>query len=206
VTKHETYRRPVARFNVESRFGLVNRASTLAAFLIICFMFLLCIYLTGPSSGDWLGYAQLYGDQGGWLLDKKRDPGFILVIDSAYSLFGKYGYQNFRIILSTIFVAFATCVVWSMPIQVRLPQISSVVTALIVGSAFSLKSFVQIREGLAFLFIIVPTVAMFAKGRSGLFLSAFCTIGALSFHSGSLVLGAVWLISLTLMAFSDRVV
>jgi hypothetical protein len=183
-----------------------SATAALAAAFVIFSMTLLFKALTGPASGDWLGYAQLYSDQGGWLLDQKRDPGFLLILNCAHSMFGRYGYSYFRIVLSIIFTAFATWLVCSIPIQSRLPQLSSVVAALIVVSAFSLKSFVQIREGLAFLFIVAPTVAMFARHRSGILISGLGALAALTFHSGTIVLGITWLVALALTALSDHVI
>jgi hypothetical protein len=155
--------------------------------------------LTGPLNGDWIGYAQLYDEQGGWLLDEKRDSGFLFILKIAHLLFGRYGYEVFRFALSTAFTIFAVWLVSAMPRQSRVAQFSSLATALIVISIFSLKGFVQIREGIAFLCILIPIVSTFARRRGGLVSILLGTIAALAFHSGTIVLAVMWLISLFLL-------
>jgi hypothetical protein len=115
------------------------------------------------------------------------------------------GYPEFRILLSILFSIFAAWLVFSMPIQSRLDRLSSLATALVVTCAFSLKGFVQIREGLAFLLIAAPLVAMFANGRHGLLVSGFATLAAVAFHAGAAVLAGTWVVALTLMTLRDQI-
>ena len=176
-----------------------------ASIFVVGAMFVLFETLTGPSSGDWLGYARLYADQGGWLLDQRRDPGFLLILDTAHSLFGRHGYASFRVALSIIFVLFSVWLVCSMPPQERAAKLTSMITALIVVSSFSLKGFVQIREGIAFLFVLAPLVPIFARHRNGALVSGFGSIAALTFHSAMMLFTGAWIISLALLALPNRI-
>jgi len=121
----------------------------------------------------------------------------------ARRVFGVSGYEAFR---ETIFVVFAGFAVWlahAMPVQRRVSQITILFTALIVLVAFSLKGFVQIREGMAFLFIVGPAVAIYGRFHPGVILSGLSAFIAATFHSGTAFLLAGWLAAVTLVALPD---
>ena len=69
--------------------------------------------------------------------------------------------------------------------------------------AFSLKGFVQIREGMAFLFIVGPAVAIYGRFHPGVILSGLGAFIAATFHSGTAFLLAGWLAAVTLVALPD---
>ena len=189
----------------DSRPALSLRAAeTVAAVLVIAIMALLYWRFSGSLTPDWNGYARLYDDEGGWLLSEGRDPAFIWFIQYAHHFFGQNGYATFRFTIFSVFTAFAMWLVYAMPIQRGYGPLSAALTALIVLTTFLLKSLVEIREGLAFLFILIPVVAMYGRFRHGMIGTGVGAVSAALVHAGTVLFSVNWLLGAGLFALPDE--
>ena len=184
---------------------LPTSEGTLSAVIVFFGMLLLYPLLSGDQSADWVGYGRLYADQGGWLADQNRDSGFIWFVELAHTIYGSGGYEHFRSLLFMGFVTFAVWLVYSMPRQGAVVPISSLLTALVVLTTFVLKAFVQVREGIAFMLLLVPFVGMLTKFRPAMFACGIGALGAATFHAGTAFIAAGWLVAVIASRFSDSI-
>ena len=184
----------------------LNTAGLLAALLVMAALGLLYWQFSGDATRDWDGYGRLYDDEGGWLLRKGREPGFVWLISQARAVFGQDNYSEFRFSLFCVFTLFAAWLASKMPDQAAIRPITSLVTALIVLLAFLLKGLVQIREGVAFLFIVAPAVTIFRDQRGGMFRSGVGAVLAAVIHAATMFLSGAWLSAVGIWLLPNRIV
>jgi hypothetical protein len=134
-----------------------------ASALVVVAMAALYWHFSGPIFADWIGYSQLWDNDGGWLLREGRDPLFVSLLHQSRRLFGQNGYGEFRFALFAVFAAVGARLAYLM----RAEWVSVLFVVPIVISAFMLKSLVQIREGLAFLIVVLPLISVFRPKGGG---------------------------------------
>lgn len=179
--------------------GVFSAVLTLVAMGVLYWQF------SGPGNPDWDGYGRLFDDQGGWLLRQGQSPAFVWLLQTARDVLGSNGYDTFRAALFGLFMAFAAWLAHAMPAQEGFGRASCLLTATIVVAAFLLKGLVQVREGLAFLFILIPVQAMYGHRRRGGLLGS--GIGAMisgAIHSGTVLFLGNWLASASLWVLPSR--
>jgi hypothetical protein len=176
----------------------------LAALLVIAIMAGLYWAQVGYWASDWLGYQNLYLGEGSWLSVQGRDPGFIWLLEAGYALFGPEGYETFRLVLFVLFTAFASWLAYSIPTQIRVGPFSMLLTVAVTLCAFLLKGFIQIREGVAFMFVLAPAVVMYGQGRRGIPWSGLGGIVAPLIHAGAALLTAAWFLAMGLFWLGRR--
>jgi hypothetical protein len=147
----------------------------------------------GDAVPDWTGYGAMYGGGGAWLLAQGRDPVFVWLLQRARDVFGNDGYGTFRLALFAVFTAAAAWIALIAPPQRRLGAFSVVAVVMMVLASFLLKGLAQIREGLAFVAVLAPAVAIFALQRRGVVRSGVGALLAVAVHVGSVTFAAVWL-------------
>ena len=177
-----------------------------AALLVMFALWVLYWRFSGDAAPDWEGYGRLYDNEGGWLLKKGRDPGFVWLISQARAIFGHDNYAEFRFSLFCVFTVFAAWLAARMPEQDAVRPITSLVTALIVVLAFLLKGLAQIREGIALLFIVAPAVTIFRDQRGGIFRSGVGIVVAAVIHAGTVFLSGAWLAAVGIWLLPNRIV
>jgi len=178
--------RPVAK---------LRPGSVLSAALVVAAMGLLYWRFHGEAAPDWAGYEALYGGGGAWLLAQGRDPVFVWLLQASRAVLGDGGYASFRAILFALFTAVAAWVAFITPPQRRLGDFAPVAIALMVVLMFLLKGLAQIREGLAFVAVLLPVVSMFAFQRRGVVRSGLGAALAAAIHFGAAIFIAVWAVA-----------
>jgi hypothetical protein len=151
---------------------------------------------------DWDGYRTLYDGAGGYLARQGRDPLFVWTLVRAGDTLGGGGYEIFRWGLFGVFTAAAA--LWAAKAVAGGSGV--VVSVLIVIAAFLLKSLVQIREGLAFLFVLVSLAGLFRSSGKGIFLAGLGALVAVFLHVGTSAFLFAWAAALAIWALPDRVI
>jgi hypothetical protein len=144
--------------------------------------------------GDWDTYRVMYDRGGGYLVNQGRDPLFSWLLDRVFDVFGGGSYDVFRIVLFAFFAFFAAVVASFGALE------GSLILASVLASvdAFALKSLVQIREGIAFVFIVIPVILSSKKGGVGIIGLAIGCVTAVFIHAGTFVLLLVYIATLGL--------
>lgn len=133
----------------------------------------------GPS--DWMGYQQLFDRQGGYLAEAGRDPLFVALLKAAKVVFGGNGYEGFRLLLFVAMASFAARLTYLCPTI----RVSPITTALVGVAIWGIKSAVQIREGVALVFVAWGVAHALRHPKSTPFaLLAGCALGYLT-HQGT---------------------
>jgi hypothetical protein len=165
------------------------------------------LYLRGDANPDWLGYETLYGEQGAWLADFGRDPLFIWFMGRAYDLFGRYGYEDFRVAILGCFLIIAALSVCVIPLQRHLSLVLNALAVSIgVGAMFLTKVTVQIREGMALSLIAASILLILRPPKRDLWRSSWPAYGLLVvaalIHAGTAIYWALY--SLTYLILCVR--
>jgi len=176
-------------------------ANLLASLLVLALMALAYWKFSGPDVPDWIGYSRIFDQEGSWLARQGRDPLFIQLVRWARLAFGPNGYAVFRFGLFGVVSIFAARIAYAMPSKF----VSPVFAAALVVAAMALKGLVQIREGLAFVFVAWPMIGVF-RGKTGgrLAAGAGALIGAL-IHIGAGAFVVAWLVAYALYLSPSRV-
>jgi hypothetical protein len=177
---------------------LVYEAGFLAALLVLSGLAMAEWLYSGSDAPDWQGYKALYEGSADWLTPNSVAPLFIAFLDGARGIFGEQEYGLFRLALFAIFATFAAWLAYIMPIQRRLGGASALMTGGAVLTALLLKSVVQVREGLAFIVVLVGVLALLRRGHFGGARSGAAVLIAPFIHSGIGPLSGVWLVALSL--------
>jgi len=165
----------------------------LAAVLVAAILTVMYVLLSGYDLPDWQSYEYLYTRQGGWLAAAGRDPIFTGLLHIATLIFGSNGYEPFRITLFVIFTLIVSWVAYISPHQKRLGVLSPLVVAIVLVTTMMIKGLIQIREGLAFLFILVPVAMTFRSTRRSTMRTGLGSIIAAFTHLGTGIYVALWL-------------
>lgn len=174
----------------------VYLAKLLAALIVVGAMAVLYHRFQGWTVPDWTGYEALYIGEGGYLYDLGRDPAFVWLLLHARDLFQSAGYDAFRLWL---FVIFTVVAAWlALVMRPQLLILAPFLSATVVLAVFLLKSLVQIREGIAFLFVLVPLVGVFRNRGAGVILAGLGAGIAVALHIGTAVFLLIWLFALVL--------
>ena len=152
------------------------------------------MFLGRVALGDWDGYRAMYDRGGGYLASQGRDPIFGWIIDRAFDVFGGGAYDIFRILLFAFFTFLTAAVAFFGVVEGSLIFASVVVSV----DAFLLKSLVQIREGIAFAAVTLPTVLLTTRGSVRITSSAVGGVVAVFIHVGTFILLLVWVVALGL--------
>jgi hypothetical protein len=165
----------------------------LAAALVVAIM--VAIYQLPYAAGakDWMGYEYLYSREGAWLVTQGRDPAFVWLLSISRQVLGANGYEVFRGIIYAAFMASASWLAYVARPQRRLAVLSPIAIALVLTVSFLLKSLIEIREGLAFLFVLVPAGMIFGRSGRGAAAAAVGTGISTAMHIGTVVFLAIWL-------------
>lgn len=91
------------------------------------------------------------------------------------------------------------------PPQRRLGDISSLGVALILVEPFLLKGLAQIREGLAFVAVLLPLASMYAFDQRGVVRTATGAILAAAIHFGAVIFSGAWTVAAAQALFGRRV-
>ena len=185
---------------------LPSAANSLAAFLVLVPMIILYLQLSGSTASDWDGYASLYSANGAWLFDQGRDAGFVWLINKSYQLFGSNGYEDFRTAVFLLFVMTALFLACSMPPQRFARGFGSLACAMIVLTAFILKAFVQIREGLSFVFIVTAVLCLLSRSQLKWYAVFPSLFFAISLHISGIFLVTACLLSCTIVVVAPNMV
>jgi hypothetical protein len=177
---------------------VIHEAGFFAAALTVAGLSVAQWAYASSDAPDWRGYEALYEGSADWLTPNGLAPLFIAFLVGARWVFGPEGYGLFRLVLFALFAGFAGWLAYIMPIQKRLSRASALMTCGAVLTALLLKSVVQIREGVAFVLVLVGVLAIlrhniFCIARSG----AAVTIAPLV-HAGIASLSGVWLFACAL--------
>ncbi|MGH6992549.1 MAG: hypothetical protein ACREEH_04355 [Caulobacteraceae bacterium] len=186
------------------RAAVAPRPGPFALIFVVAILAAIFVHFQGPGLPDWDGYDSLYFNRGGWLADEGRDPAFVWFIDHAGAVFGGMGYDAFRKVTFAVFGLVAAWLASITPRQDRLGDFSWLFVAVAILSALLLKSLVQIREGLAFLCILVPMAWMLRRPRAGGVFSAIGSALGGAVHAGAAMFGGVWLGAFFLIALRDQ--
>jgi hypothetical protein len=152
------------------------------------------MFLGRVGLGDWDGYRAMYDRGGGYLVTQGRDPIFGWIIDRSFDVFGGGAYDIFRFALFTFFAFLAGAVAFFGVLEGSLIFASVVVSI----DAFALKSLVQIREGIAFVAVTLPTALLSTRGSARVIGSAIGSVIAVFIHVGTFVFLLVWVVALGL--------
>jgi hypothetical protein len=150
------------------------------------------------APADWSGYQAMYDGRGAYLARQGRDPLFVWLIVRAGDLLGGGGYDTFRWLLFGLFVMVGSG--WAgASVLAGSGLLASVLT---VGAAFLLKSLVQIREGLAFLVLLVSLCGL-VRGAPRVMAASGCgALLAALIHSGTAIFVLAWLLAAALPGLS----
>ena len=162
-----------------------------ASALVVVAMAALYWHFSGPIFADWIGYRQLWDNDGGWLLREGRDPLFVSLLHQSRRLFGENGYGEFRFALFAIFTAVGARLAYLM----RAGWVSVFFVVPIIISAFMLKSLVQIREGLAFLIVVLSLISVFRPKGGGWFIAGIGAIAGTLTHAGAGIFVLAWAVA-----------
>ena len=173
----------------------------IAAFIVVPIMVALYLNFSGPLTPDWLGYQDLFETRGGYLIKIGRDRSFIWLLGLAQDLSGHNGYGAFRDWVFAFFTGAAVFLVYRLKTQVRIEDLSPLVTAAVVVTVLTLKSLVQIREGIAFVLVMAPLGILAAGHRIGIILTLLASVVAFGFHAGSAVFGVIWFLAAIVTRF-----
>lgn len=102
---------------------------------------------------DWLAYQSIYESGGAWLSEQGRDPFFLFIIELFKYIFTSDGYIYLRVLLGSIFSIFSALLFsgFIIPWNKQRASISMLFLAVInIGLS---RFVVQIREGLALVFL-----------------------------------------------------
>ena len=180
-------------------------SAILAAIHVIIVMALLYWRFSGDAVPDWDGYGRLYDHEGGWLLRTGREPGFIWFLGQARAIFGIDGYDKFRLALYCGFTAFAAWLALRAPYQVWWHPLGYLVVTTIVVLAFLLKGLVQIREGLAFAFIVAPLAALYGGHKGRLIQLGIGSVVAAIIHAATLIFSAAWIVAVFVRLAPEKI-
>jgi hypothetical protein len=169
-----------------------TRSGLIASVLVILALVPIYIAVSGEDSPDWVGYRALYDGFGGWLLATGRDALFVKLLDFGYALFGFEGYGHFRLAIFLVILVVAAWTAFMAPKQTSLGAFSPIAIALAVATTFLLKGLVQIREGLAFVFILIPVAGMYGRGQRGVVRSVVGAAVASAIHVAEAMFLALW--------------
>jgi hypothetical protein len=161
---------------------LASGASRLGAATLLIFALVTAyLGLDWSWNGDWKGYYQIYVGAGAWLADRGRDPLFVFIINRAAALFGGEGYEIFRHIAFAPFVLAAAWLAATSPRQLIRPSIIPIVACII--TVMSVKSLVQIREGLGFILVIIASRSIATKARNKVLIITLLALASMM-HAG----------------------
>lgn len=179
----------------QSRYTLTAPTpQLLAAGMVLVAMWVFYWSSNGLSGmGDWVAYRRMYDTGGGYLAPQGRDPAFVWLISAAARVFGYEGYQTFRNVLFAAFTLVAAR--WAYVSRGLTP-----VTAITIFATLIVKCTVQIREGIAFVFLAWPLIGVYvqrpnqaAKAPQSAFRAFVGALLALFTHSGTSIFLGVWL-------------
>ena len=183
----------------------IRTSSVVAPLFVIVLFAALYWHFSGDMAPDWDGYGRLYDDEGGWLLSTGREPGFVWLLNQARAVFGLDGYENFRLMLFCVFTGFAVWLAHRAPEQTALQPFGAFVVVLIIVLAFLLKGLVQIREGVAFLFIAAPMVALFGLEKRRFWRVGIGAVLAAVVHAATVIFAVAWLVAVGICLTPDRI-
>ena len=178
---------------------VINEAGFCAAVLAIVGLSLAQWAYASSDAPDWQGYEVLYEGSADWLTPNGFAPLFVAFLGGARWLFGLEGYGLFRLALFTLFVVFAGWLAYIMPTQRRLGRASALMAGGTVITALLLKSVVQIREGLAFVVVLVGVLALLRQNTLRFVRPGVSVAVAPLVHAGVASLFGVWLIACALV-------
>lgn len=183
----------------------LNGAGLIAAVLVLVTMVALYWSISGPLAPDWLAYERLYDTAGGYLARQGRDPSFVIFIQWVARLFGpQTGYWDFRDTLFGVFTLTAVFLALRIPEQHYFGATSSLVIAPVVVAPFLLKGLIQIREGLAFIFLVAVLPAVYRHSPPRFLLFGAGLFMAASLHVGAAVFVVIWALALILAPLEGR--
>lgn len=127
-------------------------------FIIIVFIASNSIYFTDDLNADWKAYSRLFEEDGAWLANSGRDPGFVFLVELIKSI---GGYEHFRIIIGIYFLIFTTWFLcrWRSHLEnnIMLWSFAGLLPLLIP------KYTVQIREGLAQTLVLLAFTLLYER-------------------------------------------
>jgi hypothetical protein len=128
--------------------------------VILLFVALNIIYFTDDLNPDWKSYLRLFEEDGAWLADRGRDPGFVFLIDILKSV---GNYEQARILFGTYFLIFTAWFLcrWKQHLgnNTVLWSFAGLLPLLIP------KYTVQIREGLAQTLVLLAFTLLYERER-----------------------------------------
>ncbi len=126
--------------------------------LLVAFIACNLIYFVGERNADWMAYQRLFEEDGAWLADRGRDPGFTWLLD-VFKTVGSY--ELLRVAVALYFFSFAAWLInrWRPLLQGRgyLWSYMGLLPLLIP------KMTVQIREGLALTLVLIAFTLLFER-------------------------------------------
>jgi hypothetical protein len=178
-------------------------ARLLASFIFIVALSVAYWRFSNPVGfTDWQGYETLFYSDGGYLARAGVDPLFVMTLRFCHRIFGDNGYETFRTCTFVIFLISGSWVAYSLPTY----NTSPIITSTIVVSAFLIKSVVQIREGLALIFILSGLVVFFSGRRGGRVAAICSSIGGYLTHLGTALFGVTWLVAAAIHLIPQRII
>jgi len=185
----------------EPRRPTLDASSALAGVVAVMVMAGLYWRFSGASVPDWIGYAQIYDFEGGWLTREGRDPLFVALVHAAKLALGSNGYATFRFLLFAIFSVSAAY----LASVITYNRTSVFISVIIVVSVLLLKSLVQIREGLSFVIVAVSIIGILTSRRGG-WIDAGCgALIASQIHIGAALFALVWILAFALWVAPPRI-
>jgi hypothetical protein len=185
---------------VSSRARIViNEPGFYAAALAIVGLSIAQLAYASSDAPDWQGYEVLYEGSADWLTPNGLSPLFMALLGGARWLFGPEGYGLFRILLFALFAGFAGWLAYIMPMQRRLGGASALMASGTAMTALLLKSVVQIREGLAFVVVLMGILAVLRHKTPRFVRPGVSVAVAPLIHAGIASLSGVWLIACALV-------
>jgi hypothetical protein len=182
-----------------------NGAGVIAASFVLVAMVALYWNISGPLAPDWLAYERLYQAGGGYLARQGRDPSFVVIVQWASRLFGpQAGYWTFRDALFGVFALTGVYLALRIPEQDYFGRMSFLIVAPLVVMPFLLKGLIQIREGLAFVFVAAALPSMFGRGAPRFLLLGAGLAVAASIHVGAAAFLLTWILALALAPVDKR--
>lgn len=134
--------------------------------------------LWGPLNPDWTSYERMYEEHGAWLSEYGRDPLFTWLLEVCRTIFGVQGYRTFRAVTLLGLAIAAAAFVARWPLSRRYSMSAVPVLACVGVALWAGKATVQIREGIALVFLLPALLRIIRRNRMGVasFASAVCSV------------------------------
>jgi hypothetical protein len=168
--------------------GRMGRQHRTSAFALLVVLGMALLWFTGDTNADWTAYEILFEEEGGWLALANRDPAFLWLLSAGA---GVLAYPDFRLALGLAFLFFTWRLVrrWARVAVVDTPLLSYLVLLPLLLPRVT----VQIREGVAVLFVLWALMLLANPVRRGIVGPLALLLVAASVHAGSAVFAVLLL-------------